>query len=224
MNMADSKGPMPPFALLRDFLSEKQHAGLLEWALASATLLQPSTVGVERQVDPRTRLSQSLTISSEHQHWREILRSRLEEKQSELFSGAGVRPFPIAKVELELVVYLDGAHFRPHRDIDRSGDRSGLDRVLTGVYYFYAEPKGFTGGALRLIRFGCAESTPGDFVEIEPEQNSLLVFPSWAMHEVTPVRCAAAELRSARLAINCWLHRARRPSPDETRGGTSHAH
>lgn len=209
MSLSVGKGPLPPFALIRDFLNEEQHAGLLEWALASKKLAEPSTVGTDRQIDPSLRRSRSLTISSKHQPWRDLLRKRLEETQAELFAGAGVQPFPIARIELELVVYLDGAYFGLHRDTHRQGSGSDSDRVLTGVYYFYAEPKGFSGGALRLFRFGCAEPIPGDFVEIEPEQNALLVFPAWAMHEVLPVRCVDDDLRSARLAINCWLHRAR---------------
>jgi Rps23 Pro-64 3,4-dihydroxylase Tpa1-like proline 4-hydroxylase len=213
MNDQGANGPMPPFALLRGFLEEEQHIALLNWALASKPLLEPSTVGTDRHVDPRTRLSLSLPISSNDKPWRDMLRTRIEEKQTEIFAGAGVKPFPVAKLELELVVYLQGAHFGAHRDIDRSGSQSGFDRVLTGVYYFHAEPKGYTGGTLRLIRFGCDKATAGNFVEVQPEQNALLVFPSWAMHEVTPVRCDSDDLRSARLAINCWLHRARNASP-----------
>ncbi|HEX8400466.1 MAG TPA: 2OG-Fe(II) oxygenase [Allosphingosinicella sp.] len=216
MTAPSGKGPMPPFALVRNFLSQEQHAGLLEWALASGPLLEASTIGAERRVDPASRLSRSLTISSAHQPWRDMLRRRIGEAEADLFAGAGLKPFPVAKVELELVVYLNGAHFEAHQDTHRKGNESASDRGLTGVYYFYAEPKGFSGGNLRLIRFGCGAASPGDFVEIEPEQNSLLVFPSWAMHEVTPVRCESDDLRSARLAINCWLHRARRTAAQQS--------
>jgi Rps23 Pro-64 3,4-dihydroxylase Tpa1-like proline 4-hydroxylase len=210
MDPSAAKGPLPPYALLRDFLSAEQHAGLLEWALASEPLLEASTIGVDRLVNPASRRSRSLTISSAHQPWRDMLRQRVAEREAELFSGAGLKPFPVAQVELELVVYLDGAHFEAHQDTHRQGNAGASDRGLTGVYYFYAEPKGFTGGNLRLIRFGCNTASPGDFVEIEPEQNALLVFPSWAMHEVAQVRCATNGLRDARMAINCWLHRARK--------------
>jgi Rps23 Pro-64 3,4-dihydroxylase Tpa1-like proline 4-hydroxylase len=214
MSSIPDKGPLPPYSLVRNFLSAEQHAGLLNWALQSQPLLELSTVGGERRVDPESRLSRSLTISSKHQPWRDMLRDRVEASKDELFAGAGLKPFRISKIELELVVYLDGAHFAAHRDTQRSGTNSHSDRVLTGVYYFHAEPKGFTGGTLRLIRFGCETASPGDYIEIEPEQNTLLVFPSWTVHEVTPVQCARDDLRSARLAINCWLHRARALLPN----------
>ena len=102
----------------------------------------------------------------------------------ELFRGAGLRPFEVSRYELELVAYQDGSRFGRHIDTMRAGDADESDRLLTGVYYFHAEPKAFTGGALRLYRFGHSGDAAGDYVDIEPEQNMLLVFPSWASHEV----------------------------------------
>jgi Rps23 Pro-64 3,4-dihydroxylase Tpa1-like proline 4-hydroxylase len=62
--------------------------------------------------------------------------------------------------------------------------------------YFHAEPKAFTGGALRLYAIGRKEDE--DFVDIEAVRNSLLVFPSWAPHEVTPVSCPSKRFSSTR--------------------------
>jgi SM-20-related protein len=78
--------------------------------------------------------------------------------------------------------------------------------VLSGVYYFHAEPKAFTGGALRLYAIGGQGER---YVDIEPTHNSLLMFPSWAPHEVMPVRCPSRRFVDSRFAINCWVHRAK---------------
>ena len=71
------------------------------------------------------------------------------------------------------------------------GARKGEDRVISAVYYFHNLPKGFSGGRLRLFRFGSdpADHDDGDNIAIEPIDNSLLVFPSWAQHGVERVSC-----------------------------------
>lgn len=117
-------------------------------------------------------------------------------------------------VELELVADGDGAHFVRHSDIPTGpgrrplgGDAKGQqDRLLSGVYYFHREPKAFSGGALRLHRFGGVD-VPEDWVDVEPEQNSFVAFPTWAPHEVRPISCPSRDFADSRLAVNAWLCR-----------------
>ena len=108
------------------------------------------------------------------------------------------------KLELQLVAHHDGAFYKRHIDTQTASDRKNI-RVLSGVYYFHAEPKPFSGGALRLYAIGGDDAT--DFVDIEPQRNSLLVFPSWAPHEVRTVSCPSKQFSDSRFAINCWIHR-----------------
>jgi Rps23 Pro-64 3,4-dihydroxylase Tpa1-like proline 4-hydroxylase len=49
--------------------------------------------------------------------------------------------------------------------------RKSSDRLLSAVYYFHAEPKAFSGRELRLHSF----AGDGSFVDVPPEQNSLVV-------------------------------------------------
>ncbi len=101
----------------------------------------------------------------------------------------------------------DGAFYK--RRIDTLTDRYGdLDRirVLSGVYYFNAEPKAFSGGALRLYAIGGKPDE--NFVNVEPLNNWLLVFPSWAPHEVMPISCPSRRFVDSRFAVNCWICRA----------------
>jgi hypothetical protein len=78
---------------------------------------------------------------------------------------------------------------------------NGSDRMLSAVYYFYAEPKAFTGGALRLYSFGM-DARDGNFTDVQPEQNMLLVFPSSWVHEVLPVSCPSKRFSDSRFNIN----------------------
>ncbi len=126
----------------------------------------------------------------------------------------GTRPFALEALELELAAHGDGAHFAAHRDIPvgqgrqpLGGDGSGkLDRIVSAVLYVHNEPKGFSGGALRLHRFG-SNGAPGDYLDLEPEGNSLLVFPAWAAHEVLTVNCPSRAFEDYRYAVNCWFCR-----------------
>jgi asparagine synthetase B (glutamine-hydrolysing) len=56
---------------------------------------------------------------------------------------------------------------------------------------------------------GIAGATDFDGADIEPIHNSLLMFPSWAPHEVMPVNCPSQRFIDSRFAINCWVHRER---------------
>ena len=123
-----------------------------------------------------------------------------------LISQLRVTPFDAPNLETELVAHGDGAFYKRHVDTQtpRHPEVNGI-RVLSGVYYFHAEPKAFTGGELRLYALGGKSGE--NFVDIEPVNNSLLVFPAWAPHEVRPVSCPSKRFIDSRFAINCWLRR-----------------
>ncbi|MEK6399100.1 MAG: 2OG-Fe(II) oxygenase [Terriglobus sp.] len=111
----------------------------------------------------------------------------------------GLPPFDVSGMELEMAAHNDGAHFTRHTDTQTMMGQ-GSHRALSAVYYFYREPKGFTGGHLRL--FGNDETQ----TDIEPAQNTLAIFPSFVPHQVMPVSCPSQQFADSRFAINCWLH------------------
>jgi SM-20-related protein len=115
--------------------------------------------------------------------------------------------------EFELTAFQDGGHFRRHIDTD---ERVNRVRVLSCVYYFAATPRRFHGGELRLYglpRLSAGEAPePAPYVDVAPETDSLVVFPSWLRHEVLPVSVPSRAWADARFTINCWLHR--RSPPD----------
>ena len=203
--------PLPPHRQYRDFLAPEELSALLDYSLANRDRFKPSLLA-GKVLDPERRRSVQLGALGP---FRALFDEKLRAMADDLFASVGTKPFEIDYIELEMVAHNDGAHFRAHSDIPvgpgrerLGGDSSGRhDRLLSGVYYYHREPKGFGGGELRLHRFG-GQGAPGDHVDIAPEQNSLLIFPSWAIHEVRPIRCASGLFEDSRFAINAWLCRA----------------
>jgi SM-20-related protein len=207
---AAPRGPMPPWHLYSGFLGDEEREGLLRWALDQRESFKPSKV-IGGIVDPERRISKK---TSKLGPYRPVFERKIGERLDDIFQRTGTRAFEPESYELELVAHGDGAHFAPHTDIPfgpgrkpLGGDKSGIqDRLLSGVYYFHREPKAYSGGALRLYRFGAAD-TADDWIDVEPEQNSLVVFPTWARHAVRPVSCPSGDFADSRFAVNVWLCR-----------------
>jgi Rps23 Pro-64 3,4-dihydroxylase Tpa1-like proline 4-hydroxylase len=203
-------GPMPRWHQFENVLPPEEHRALLDWTLQNRERFK--TARVIAGIDPSLRIAETLRDLGP---LRPLLEARLRAMLPEIFRNSGVRPFEVEYIELEIAAHGDGAFFTRHTDIpfgpDRKplgGDSSGRqDRLLSGVYYYHREPKAFSGGALRLYRFGGGEG-PDDRVDVEPKQNSLLVFPSWAIHEVMRVECPSRAFEDYRFAVNAWFCRS----------------
>lgn len=217
MNDAQIFGPMPPHATLDAFLGAAEHRALLDWALGVEGEFKPAKVfrgegGTIRALDPTRRNALNHPGLGPFEP---MMRERLLDKLPEIMAAAGYSGPEPRSIELELNAYGEGAHFVPHIDIPLgqvrkpAGEGKDEDRVISAVYYFHSEPKAFSGGALRLFRFGAdpEEAGPGDSVAFEPKQNSLVAFPSWAMHGVETVHCPSGRFADFRFGLNCWLCR-----------------
>lgn len=199
---------MPSFHRYADFLDPPQEAALLEWTLAQQERFSPSKVS-DKVYDPARRTSVRIRDLGPTKRWFE---EEIHDFAPNFFRDTGTKPFEIEYLELEIAAHGDGAHFATHTDIPIGPGRMTLgggssdqqDRLLSAVYYFHHEPKGFSGGQLRLHRFG-SNGDPGDYVDVEPERNSLVVFPSWTSHEVRVVQCPSGKFEDHRFAVNCWL-------------------
>ena len=111
--------------------------------------------------------------------------------------------------EFEITAYGDGGHISDHIDVC-TGAQSV--RVVSCVYYFAATPRRFSGGELRLYGFpkrsaAGAEPPPLSFVDVQPDTDTLIVFPSWLRHKVLPVRVPSGAWADRRFTISCWIHR-----------------
>jgi Rps23 Pro-64 3,4-dihydroxylase Tpa1-like proline 4-hydroxylase len=191
---------LPPHVVRRDFLPPEEHAGILAWALANEALFKPATV-TGNVVRPRFRNALHFKGTAE---WTGMLRARVMAALPGLIAEVGLVAFSADKLEIEMVAYQDGGFILRHVDTGTSEARSARDRIFSAVYYFHREPKPFTGGELRLMPLKPPPPGMPGHVDIAPEQNSLAAFPSWAPHEVLPVRAATPRFADSRFAINLW--------------------
>jgi Rps23 Pro-64 3,4-dihydroxylase Tpa1-like proline 4-hydroxylase len=215
-----------PHARIFDFLPEHELGRLLDWTLSIRDRFKPAIVSKEGEfrLDPGRRIA---LTTGQFGPLEPMLRDRLLAALPELMASTGTGGPTPTSLELELAAHGDGAYYRPHIDIPVGAHRQQLganrreDRILSAVYYFYAEPKAFSGGQLRLFPLGpppaARDSDQANHVDLEPVRNSLVAFPSWFPHEVRPISCPSGEFQDYRFAINCWYCRAVAPSGGDAR-------
>ena len=196
---------MPPYSVIGGFLEQDAVAGLLEFTLGHEHSFEPTKVGRAgpEVIKPGIRVSLGMRDLGP---FKPILKSKVLALLPDLVAKLKTSPVNAPQLELQLVAHGDGAFYKRHIDTHTVSDRDSI-RVLSGVYYFHNRPKAFTGGALRLYAIG--DPAMATFVDIEPEHNTLLVFPSWIIHEVMPVSCPSHRFVDSRFAINCWIYRAK---------------
>ena len=186
--------PAAPHLVVPNFLPVEDHANLLRWTLGNEAAFTPAKVhtGVDdnlrralilQDVGP-FKMPFAKAASNGYRTW---------------LRQMNLPPFDVSGVELELAAHMDGAHFTRHTDTQTAMGQ-GTHRALSAVYYFFREPKSFTGGNLRLY------SNDESYTDIEPAQNTLAVFPSFVPHQVMQVQCPSQHFADSRFAINCWLH------------------
>lgn len=133
-----------------------------------------------------------------------LFRGRLNAAFPQMATQLGIKPFPHTDIEFKLAAHGDGDFFKPHRDTFVGKDRpeTGGDRLITTVYYLHAQPRRFHGGELLIHPLG-----PGETVTVEPRDNRLVAFPSFAVHEVTPVEVPGRAFADSRFSITSWFRR-----------------
>lgn len=191
-----------PHRIVPGFLGEELVNRLLDYVISHQEDFRDAQVGYEiEEVNPAIRVAKVLYDFGE---LREEVLKRFVEIMPEAVASLHLSDFELDKCELELAAHGDGAFFKRHADTFVGVRENKRQRVLTGVLYFHALPKGFSHGALRLYSLNPSVST---HVDIIPERDQLVLFPAWAEHEVLPVSCPSKEFRDFRFAINCWFNR-----------------
>jgi len=196
---------VPPYGLIRNWLGTKTVEGLLNYAQSNERLFTDSAVGYgpeeSAKVDYSRRRSRLL---SELGGFQNDIIHKIQHLVPAMCERLGNTPFAPTGLETELAAHGDEAFFSTH--VDTFHDQGIANpRVISLVYYFHEIPKAFTGGVLRLHSLG-ASGEQGTFVDIEPEYDTLIFFPSWFPHEVLPVKCPSRRFIHSRFAINCWVH------------------
>ncbi|MBF0394398.1 MAG: 2OG-Fe(II) oxygenase [Alphaproteobacteria bacterium] len=219
---------MPPFVHLKEFLPEPSVELLFEAVADMADAFRPSAVGYEedRRIDPEMRRSVS-ALANDRVRALVLDPVRATIAALGLAERLGVRVGPDGPVMTQVHCHRGGDFFTAHRD---GTDLRHPRRELTFVYYFHRRPRRFTGGDLYVYDAGLNDELRGDgmaFTRIEPAHNSLILFPSRALHEVAPVACDSDDLLDGRLAVTGWMAQEERqrggPSPSGDHGWTSRA-
>ncbi len=194
---------IPPYKIVDGFLGEALICGLLDHARAEEANFSPTKVGkAEGILDPGIRVSK---VHRDFGELRDELKASFEKMMPKAIEELRIPPFDLAHCEIELVAHNDGAFYKRHIDTRTGVPDTKSQRALTGVLYFHSQPKQFSGGQFRLFSLNSQ-----NFVDIEPQSDRLVLFPSWAPHEVMPISCPSGKFEHSRFAINCWY---RRPNP-----------
>jgi Rps23 Pro-64 3,4-dihydroxylase Tpa1-like proline 4-hydroxylase len=193
---------MIKYKLLPNFLSKEDNNDLLQFSLNVENWNQSSTFN-DVVVDWRKSKVASLEKKDGS-----ILIDKIEAMFPELHEQFYGKKKDIEDTEIQLTRSHDGDFYKPHPDT--GGNEYYEARRVTFVYYMHKLPKQFINGNIRIYD-EVEDPIPGrmydlsKYVEFEPLNNTLLLFPSHQWHEVRPVRCAM-DWTYSRFTINGWMH------------------
>ncbi len=188
---------------IKNFLSLEENQKAIETAIQKRDQFIESTTTTKAD-----NYRQSYVLFS--QHFRELsdlIQSRVIGQLPEILGPLNFRPFEISEIEVQLTAHNDGCYYKIHHD---AGSEKTANREITYVYYFYQEPKAFSGGELRIYDTelkGSAVITHDNFQAITPSNNSVIFFNSRCRHEVMPVVCPSKAFEHSRLTVNGWIRR-----------------
>ena len=196
-----------PVCIIDDFLGSEAAGTLLAFAQEQQAHFAPSTIssnGVRDVLD--TDFRASLSFAGDFGTVLAPFHARLHERLDEIAQATQTRRFDPEPRSLAMVAHCHGHRFRRHIDtaVGESRALPERDRELSLVYYLHARPRAFTGGDLVI------HALAGDERQvIAPQHDRLVVFPSIAPHEITPVDLPGNAFADARFTIVSWLHRSR---------------
>jgi len=189
------------------FLTPDEQEQLLAYALQQEAAFKPGTVSTNEADYRESKVQHDIADSS----WGKLFRERLRVYLPQVLRRLNKAPFTIDSIEAQLTAHNEGDYFKVHND---AGDDADMCREVTYVYYFYQEPKQFSGGEL-LLYDSTVENNVYVRTEscrvIEPRNNSLIFFLSFAHHEVLPIRCPSRDFSDSRFTVNGWVRREPRP-------------
>jgi SM-20-related protein len=189
--------------VLENFLSAAEHAELLRLTLAAQDRFVPSKVDADT-----LNYRASLVLHDDPAVTGLVTRKILEAlpmvaRRLAIDMGRERARAPV--IECQATAHNDGDFYRVHND---SGSPLTKHRELSYVYYFRRRSGAFTGGELRVydvvVRDGFFDAAE-TYSLIEPTDNSIVFFPSHAMHEVLPVSCATRLFEDSRFSVNGWI-------------------
>ena len=192
-----------PFVRLMDFLPQPEQERLFKLTLAGSQRFFRAGVGDFGHVNLETRTAWHAHTQTVREV-RPLVVPRLRRILPCVLARLGMESLERHRIELHVTVHLAGGYYRPHSD---NSSHFHHPRKITYVYYFHREPKRFSGGDLLLYdtdletgSFDC-----NFFSRIKPHHNSLVMFPSSYVHEITPVEGDSQDFADGRFTVNGWV-------------------
>jgi len=170
------------FFVIKSFLPEESNRDLLERTLQRRSQFQTTTTETGA-----ANYRNSLVL---HDHPRWFL-EEIVMTYGEALKELGMNQFEFSQIECQTTYHGDGCFYKEHTD---NGSPSVSNRVLTFVYYFSQVPRRFSGGQLKI-----------GTEYVEPENNTIVFFPSGLLHEVLPVRVMGDKFEEGRFTLNGWV-------------------
>ncbi len=188
-----------PFVRVCNFLPPDEHQALLALLLAGREHFgNPGAVGLGYIVDRARRgLAANDRIVDEV---RPGFEPRLRRLVANTLPRLGMVDLGEHRFEVQVSVYPAGGFFTPHSD-DREVMGIQEARSINCLYYLHRQPKPFSGGDL-LLHDGEVANT---HTRIEPLDNSIVLFPSRCVHEVTLVEGDPADFGAGRFSVNSYV-------------------
>jgi SM-20-related protein len=190
-----------PVVQIESFLTGSELAWLMDIVFASEPSLVPSRVS-----DNKEDYRHSLMLGTPPPV-KDLFVKKITGLMPEVMPQLRLGRFPIGDIDCQITAAVDGSYFKAHTD---AGANETYKRQYTYMYCFNREPKGFTGGELRIyddvIRNGKLAATDS-YQVIEPRHNTIVFFQAAVMHEMMPVHVPSRLFRDSRFTVNGWIAR-----------------
>ena len=202
-----------PYLELDNFLTDEEHGRLLDFVRSRSEFTAAHVDLPDGTVDISDASFRRASVATPDDDFFAIFEDRLRAILPHARLETGVARFRLGTLERQVTAHHDGDFFGTHSDVGATWqDSSG--RRLSYVYYFHEQPRRFEGGELRLYdhrlnELGQLEAAE-TFQTIEPADNSIVFFPSDALHEVRPVRVPGDPDApgATRFTLTGWFHDA----------------
>ena len=213
-----------PFARATDVLAAADYDWLLRTTMAAPQCMVPARIG-DHTADPDFRRSFVADQPLRHDVRRWFvpkLQAALPAILTRLASDCrGLRSDQLSdyRFETNLTLHQPGGFYQAHKDTSDEDDDEHAERRLSFVFYFGQVPRRFDGGDLLLYDTSYDEGQKGingphRYTRVAPLPNSLVVFPSDSVHEITRVVSPTGDpldFADCRLTVNGWIHATREP-------------
>lgn len=189
------------YVQIDNFLTVEEHQQLLNYVFQRESAFVPTSTSTGDLDYRRSMILHSFPEFSQ------LVVNRIQAILPDVFRKLNMSSFAIAEIEAQLTSHNDGNYYKVHND---NGSPDTATREFTYVYYFYQQPKAFSGGEL-LIYDSKIENNfyvkADSYKRVEPRNNSIVFFLSRYLHEVLPVSCPSKAFADSRFTINGWVRR-----------------